>query len=94
MYLKKFCLLVKKIDFLETHKIDCTLDATHFTSIETDRKSFSAVAELNSSVPCKTASPVSPREGYPELGDYPIIPSTTLSSVTPWYIAAMSIFVP
>jgi hypothetical protein len=33
----------------------------------TGHKSFSVVAELNSSVPGKIAAPVSPREGYPEL---------------------------
>jgi hypothetical protein len=40
----------------------------------TGHNSFSVVAELNSSVPCKIAAPVSPREAYPGLPDLSDIP--------------------
>jgi hypothetical protein len=35
----------------------------------TGHNNFSVAAELNSSVPCKIAAPVSPRERYLELPD-------------------------
>jgi len=43
------------------------LEATDLIIKATVRSKFSVVAELILSLPCKTAAPVSPREGYPKL---------------------------
>jgi hypothetical protein len=59
----------KNFDFLITHKSGSTLDATHCTRMATGHNSSSVAAEHNSSLPCKTATPVSPRERHPELRD-------------------------
>ena len=54
-------------DSLNIHKSGSTLDANHCTSMATGRNRFSVVAEHNSSLPCKTAAPVSPTESYQEF---------------------------
>jgi len=55
--------------FLRTQKWGCTQEATHFTNMVTGHNRFSVVEELSSPAFCKTAAPVSPRRGYPELPD-------------------------
>jgi hypothetical protein len=81
--LKIVLLVCKNSDFFTTRKSGCTLDVTDFTNMATGHSCISLAAELNSSVPCKIAAPVSPREGYPELpglSDNPHPYSTVLCS--------------
>jgi len=66
---KEVLLACKNFYFLKTHVSGCTGDATHFTSMATGQNRFSVLAEQGSSLPYKSAAPVSPREAYPELPD-------------------------
>ena len=67
--LKESLRACKKFDFLKIHKNGSILEETDCTSMATGHKNSSEAAERNSSLPCKTAAPVSPSEGYPELPD-------------------------
>ena len=85
--LKEGLLAHKNFDFLKTR--DCTPDTTHFTSMVSGNSRFSVVAEHGSSLSCKIAASVLPREGYPELPELsdnrlPSSKSTSYFKIVQW----------